>query len=561
MSFLLDLKISRKVALGFGVVLALMIAVGGLAIFEIREIKARLVDITEDRMPAVGALDNVKYLMARHGALMARYAMANDAAQIREVETALAGAERELAGAVDTLRPFITTSIEREGFTAMQSAWGRLQETYAGVKSAAQRGDSAAAERTFRDSVATFDMVTTGLQRVVVYNEEATKKSTDESAATVAFAQAIIGIVGGLALILGVAAAIAMVRTVAAPVVAMTGAMRRLAEKDVAVEIPGNGRKDEIGAMAGAVQVFKDNIIKADALEAAAAQERAAREARAAKIEALTRDFDESARRVVRQLGASAATMQKNSAAMSATAEETSRQATAVAAAAEQASTNVQTVATAAEELSSSISEISRQVADSSSISQKAVVEAEQTTTVVQDLAAAAGKIGSVTNLIQQIAGQTNLLALNATIEAARAGDAGKGFAVVASEVKGLANQTARATEEISTQIEAIQKASSQSVEAIASISATIKRMNEISAAIAAAVEEQGAATAEIARNVQQASAGTTEVSSNISGVTQAAADTGTVANEVKSGADGVSTQAEGLKQEVDSFLASVRAA
>lgn len=561
MSAIENLKISQKVTYSFGLLLSLMIALGGLSIYEIREIKGKVSEITNDRMPAIAALDDIKYAMARHRTLLARYAMADDAVQIAEVETGLIEGERTLNGAFERFRPFISASVEREGFAKVQSEWSALQQAYVPLKDAAKRGDSAVAETTFRNSVSHYNSTSAAVEVLVRYNEGATKRSVTQAEETVAFAQVVVLLIGSIALLIGIAAAFAMIRTVAKPIVSMTDAMRRLAEKDMAVAIPARGRKDEVGAMAEAVQVFKDNMIKNDEMERAAAAERRAREARAVKIEQLTKSFDDAARRVVEGLAASSAALQKNSSAMSATAEETSRQSTAVAAAAEQASTNVQTVASAAEELSSSIREIARQVAESASISQQAVAEAERTSAIVQELVAAAGKIGSVTNLIQQIAGQTNLLALNATIEAARAGDAGKGFAVVASEVKGLANQTARATDEIAAQISAIQTASGQSVDAIASISGTIKKMNEIAATIAAAVEEQGAATAEIARNVQQASAGTTEVSSNISGVTQAATDTGKLANDVKTSADGVASQADDLKQEVDSFLTSVRAA
>ncbi|MBL8704178.1 MAG: globin-coupled sensor protein [Rhodospirillales bacterium] len=279
------------------------------------------------------------------------------------------------------------------------------------------------------------------------------------------------------------------------------------------------------------------------------------------QLNSLADGFEASVKGVVKTVSASAGEMKGSAQQMATIAEDASKRATAVAAASEEASTNVQTVAAAAEELSSSITEISRQVAQSTSISGQAVQEAERANAQVRTLAETAAKIGDVVKLINAIAGQTNLLALNATIEAARAGEAGKGFAVVASEVKSLANQTAKATGDIAAQVNAIQEATKIAVEAIRSIGGTIGKINEISTTIAAAVEEQNAATGEIARNVQQASAGTSEVSSNIAGVTQAAHDTGKAAAGVLHASESLGEQSSTLAKEVDSFLDKVRAA
>jgi methyl-accepting chemotaxis protein len=346
------------------------------------------------------------------------------------------------------------------------------------------------------------------------------------------------------------------------PLEGIRSAMTRLAEGDKEVAIPGLGRTDEIGGMADAVEVFRQNAIEMERLQAdQAEQERRAEEEKRRALNELADSFMESVGGVVSSVGSAAEQMKTTAQAMSGTAEETNRQATAVAAASEEASTNVRSVASAADELSSSITEISRQVQDAARISNDAVTSAENTNRKFEGLAEAAQRIGNVVELINDIAAQTNLLALNATIEAARAGEAGKGFAVVAAEVKDLAGQTAKATEEIGQQIGGIQASTEESVTAIQEIGQTIGTINEISAAIASAVEEQGAATQEIARNVQQASSGTEEVNENISGVSQAATETGTAAAQVLGSAEELAGQAERLRTEVERFVERVRAA
>jgi len=348
-------------------------------------------------------------------------------------------------------------------------------------------------------------------------------------------------------------------RSISTSLYNMTHAMLTLADGDKTIDIPSVGQTDEIGQMADAVQVFKENMIKAEQLaeEQKIAQDE--REKRAERIEDMTHTFDENVSGMLNLVSSASTQLQGTAQSMSSTADQTSHQSTNVAAAAEQASANVQTVASAAEELSSSISEISRQVSQSTQVAGAAVAEVEGANSKVQGLADAANKIGEVVALITDIADQTNLLALNATIEAARAGEAGKGFAVVASEVKNLANQTAKATEEISSQIGGIQGATKEAVHAIGSIGGIINQINEITSTIAAAVEEQGAATQEIARNVEQASEGTAQVSSNIALVTQAASETGASSNEVLSAAAELAQQAETLRTQVDTFITDIK--
>ncbi len=368
-------------------------------------------------------------------------------------------------------------------------------------------------------------------------------------------------IISGLAILVGFIVAFGLTRLIARPIVAMTAVMRELAVGNKAVAVTAQNRSDEIGAMAKAVEVFRRNALEAERLGDVQRAEDLAKLGRMERLNHLAATFENKIGVVVSALSGAANEMQAASTSLNSTAEQTNRQSMAVASASQQASANVQTVASAAEELTGSISEIARQVAQSTKVSQTAVSGASRASTVIGTLAEAATRIGEVVQLINSIASQTNLLALNATIEAARAGDAGKGFAVVASEVKILANQTGKATEDIAQQVAAIQSATQQAVAAVNDVGRIIGEINQISSAIAAAVEEQGAATKEISRNVQEAANGTQQVNLNITGVTQAAAATGKAARQVNSVADTVAHKSGDLRTEVESFLASVKAA
>jgi methyl-accepting chemotaxis protein len=369
-------------------------------------------------------------------------------------------------------------------------------------------------------------------------------------------------IVIAVLMLISIGVAWLVTRSVVRPLSGLKRRMASLSEGQLEAPVVYADRADEIGEMARTVQVFRDAMVETNRLrEQQTETEQHQAERRKADMNRLADQFESEVGQIINLVSTAAGQLEASSTTLSQTADTVEQISQQASHASSEATANVHSVAAASEELSSSVGEISRQVSASARIASEAVDQAQKTDSRISQLSQAAARIGDVVDLIQSIAGQTNLLALNATIEAARAGEAGRGFAVVAAEVKSLAEQTAKATDEISQQISDIQSATQDSVSAIKEIGATIARISEISSTIASAVEEQGAATQEISRNVQRAAQGTSQVASNISDVQRGASETGGASSQVLSAAQSLSGESNRLKREVAKFMDTVRAA
>jgi len=556
-----DLPVRTKVLAAFGVILLMTTALGLFAINRLEAVNTAAVDIRDNWLPSTVVVGQIAKLTERYRLFEARMLFARDETERREAIATMVQIDRQISEARRAYEPLVTPGEERRLTEAADQAWANYRTASNRLRDLSEAGDLQAATAQYLTGPAYDSFITLRemLNQDAALNEREGKKAANlgESLYHSTLWGIVLGLVGAAlgCLVVG----LAMVAGIVGPVRSLTEAMRRLAQHDLTVIVSATDRKDEIGAMAAAVEVFKQNMIETDRLAAERHQDIEARTRRVERRDQLTATFEASIERVVATVSRAAGDMRGSAQTLDGTAHRTSERANAAAVASEQASSNVQTVASATEQLAASTNAISEQVSRAAQTASQASAEARHTDTTVKGLSEAAQKIGDVVNFINDIASQTNLLALNATIEAARAGEAGKGFAVVANEVKSLATQTAKATEDIRREVEEMQAASHQAARAIEGIVTTISDINEISTAIAAAVEEQGAATREIARNVQQAALGARDVSTNIDSVNQAAAETGSAAREVLGAADSLSGEAETLRREVETYLVGIR--
>ena len=520
----------------------------------------RIHESAGDRREQIDRLVATAYLI--HSDVSRHLALAGSGiedAKLQAMRDAIAANLGRARKAIAILRDLPLTDAERE----MLADIARRVDAYA--KAVDEMNQMAAIDRLIGiPMMAHVDEQFKGLTDRIIAAQEAIARSTDQAtqatrdataAARLNFALVMAALLAGM-----MVAGLVLARSITRPLQRLSHATTELADGRLGTEIHGTWMKNEIGAMARALQVFQNNAREVERLKVE--QERQKAEAEAEKhraIHELADLFEARVSEVVQQVGAGAHQVRTNAAGMLQRANATNEQASAVASASQQAGMSVQTAAAATDEMSASIAEIGGQVRRSFEMVRGAVQAVEQTNGQVVGLSEAAGRIGEIVGLINSIAAQTNLLALNATIEAARAGEAGKGFAVVASEVKNLANQTAKATEDISAQIAAMQQVTNAAVAAIKGVGDTVVSIDEIVGTISASMEQQAAATHEIARNVQEAAAGTSEVSHNIAGVSHTAGETGTAAGEVLHAAELLDGQAVALNNEVKQFIGRLR--
>ncbi|MDI1263345.1 MAG: methyl-accepting chemotaxis protein, partial [bacterium] len=516
-------SIRTKIIAVVAFLLVAMTGMGLLAVKNMRAINANTVDIVTNWMPSVRVLGDLRAGVITYRNVIREHMLAETLEEKLANEKTLATVVESNTKIRATYEPMITSAEER----ALYNEWVKLWDTYRKgteeVMALSRKEAGKVPHEAHELNTKTVNKIgleaDAVLRKDIDLNNAGADKAAKDAAENYTDAFMMLAAILGAAIILGAGISFYLVRDVSSGIASIVNPMQALGKGDLSAEVPHQGEKTEIGAMADTLQVFKEALIAKKAADEAAALDAEAKIERGRRVDNITRNFEAVIGEIVQTVSSASTQLEASAGTLSATAERSEQLTTSVASASEEASANVQSVASATEELSSSVTEISRQVQESARMATDAVGQARTTNDRVSELSKAASRIGDVVELINTIAGQTNLLALNATIEAARAGEAGRGFAVVASEVKALAEQTAKATGEISQQIAGIQGATQDSVSAIKEISGTIERLSEISSTIAAAVEEQGAATQEISRNVQQAAQGTQQVSANITDV------------------------------------------